>query len=439
MTTDRRAVATLPRPAVGAPPAPRLPRPERWALENGLRVVVIPRGDLPQIALKLILPAGSAADPDRFPGTASLVARLLTEGTARYDATELNTAWDALGASVHAHAGHDFVEVEAALLSETLDPVLGLLGETVIRPTFPAAEVERVRAETLDALEARLDEPANVADDRAAAEVFGLAHPYGLPAHGTPDGVASVSRDLLEQFHTLRYRPAAAVLIVAGDVDAALLRELLERHWGAWAGAAPPVAYPALPNRPEHAGQLAAIPWPDAPQSEIRIVGLGMRRTSPDWVPALVANYVLGGSTITGRLGANLREDKGWTYGVRSGFAAALQPGGWAAETAVDAEVTNAALREMLGEMQRLCNEPVPAEELQRAKDAVVLSLPRAFETPANVVGRYATLEAYQLPANYWEQLPEKVARVTTDDVLRIARRFFDPAQLVRVVAGASA
>lgn len=436
MNGKTTAVATLPRPNVGAPPVPRLPRPERWTMENGLRVAAIERGDLPQITLKLVLPAGSAADPERFPGTASLVARLLTEGTARYEGAELNAAWDALGASVSAHAGHDFVEVEAALLSETLEPVLGLLAETVIRPTFPDEEVDRVRAETLDGIAARLDEPANVADDRTAAEVFSLAHPYGRPTHGTPDAVASVPRDLLKRFHTLRYRPAEAMLFVAGDVDAALLRELLELHWGAWKGAAPPVGYPALPTRPEHAGRLVRIPWEEAAQSEIRVAGLGMPRTSPEWVPAMVANYVLGGSTITGRLGANLREEKGWTYGVRSGFAAALQPGGWAAETGVDAEVTEPALQEALGEMQRLCNEPVPAEELQRAKDAVVLSLPRAFETPANVVGRYATIEAYGLAADYWEQLPAQVARVTAGDVLRVSRHFFDPAQLVRVVVG---
>jgi zinc protease len=153
-------------------------------------------------------------------------------------------------------------------------------------------------------------------------------------------------------------------------------------------------------------------------------------------VPATVANYLLGGSTITGRLGANLREEKGWTYGVRSGFAAALQPAGWAIETAVDAEVVDAALAEIAGELDRFLAGPVPEEELARARHSLILSLPRAFETPGRVVSRLGTVEAFGLPSDYWETYPARIQEVTADEVLRIARERFDPAGLVRVVVG---
>jgi zinc protease len=169
------------------------------------------------------------------------------------------------------------------------------------------------------------------------------------------------------------------------------------------------------------------------------VAGLGMQRNHPDWVAAAVANYLLGGSTITGRLGANLREDKGWTYGVRSGFAAALQPGGWSIETAVDVEVVPRALEEIFSELERFRSEAVPDAELRRAKDALTLSLPRAFETAGRIVSRFATVEAFGLQSDYWETFAERVEAVTSEEITRIARTYFEPERLVVVVVGSSA
>lgn len=436
MLREPFAPRVLPAPALGAPPVPRVPRPERWALASGLRVVAAPRSGIPQIALRLVIPAGSSADPREYPGTSSLVAALLTEGTLSLDAEALNARIDALGASVSAHGGHDYAEIEMTLLGGTLEEGVPLLAELATRPAFPEDETERVRAEALDAIAARADEPANVADDRALLEVFGEGHPYGRPSFGTEEGVRSVPREALAAFHAERYRPRGSVLIAAGDFDPAELRVVLERAFGHWEGEVVPVLYPTVQERPANAGDHVALPWEDSAQGEIRIGGVGLARRSPDWIAASVANYVLGGSTILGRLGANLREEKGWTYGVRSAFSAGVVPGGWSAETAVGAEVTADAVREMLGEMRRMTEEPVPEEELKRARDALILSLPRAFETPVRVASRFATLEAYGLPEDYWEDFPQRVAEVTPDDVLRVAREHFDPARLVTVTVG---
>ncbi len=424
----------LPRP--GAPPAPRVPRPERWVLSNGLRVAAVARRELPQVALRLVVPAGSAADPAAHPGTAALVGALLTEGTAAFGAEALNARIDALGASAHVQVGHDFAEVDLVLLSETLSEGLELFAEIVASPAFPAAEVERIRAETLDALEARLDEPANVADDRVSLEVYGEGHPYGRLTSGTPKAVGAVPREALVAFHAARYRPEGSVLVAAGDFDPDDLHALLERCLSDWEGVTPLLAVPPTPSLPVGAGRHAVVRWPDAAQGEIRLAGVGMERRSPDWIPAAVANHLLGGSTITGRLGANLREDKGWTYGVRSGLAAALRAGGWIVETAVELEVVEAAVAEILAELERFAGEPVSAEELRRAKDAMILSLPRAFESPGRIVSRFGTLEAFGLETDYWERFPERVEAVTPEEVLRLANEYFHPHRLVRVVVG---
>ena len=198
----------------------------------------------------------------------------------------------------------------------------------------------------------------------------------------------------------------------------------------------PAVAYPPRTLAPARGGESVTLPWEDAAQSEIRIGGPGLDRRADDWLAGAVANYILGGSTITSRLGANLREEKGWTYGVRSAFHPGLALGGWEASTAVDVEVTADAVREMMDEMRRMATETVPDDELRRAKDAMILSLPRVFETPGGLAGRFVTVEAFGLPDDYWDRYADRIEAVTAEDVLRISRTCFDPDRLVRVVVG---
>jgi zinc protease len=435
MSAERSSIRTLTRPAPGTPPLPTVPEPERFSLSNGLSVLAVSQPGLPQIFARIVVPAGSASDPVDAPGAAHLVGALLTEGTDELSPVELNERIDALGAALHTRVGHDFAEVDLGLLAETLDEGLTLLADVVARAAFPPREVERLRAESLDALEARLDEPANVADDHASEAVFGTVHPYGRLPIGTVESVQRIQRQALIDFHRARYRPHGSVLLIAGDLGGEL-RGRLENAFADWEGAVDRIEYPDLPPGPGSDRPLLSIEWEDSAQGEIRVAGLGIPRNSPDWIPAAVANYILGGSTITGRLGANLREDKGWTYGVRSGFAAGVHPGGWAVETAVGAEVTADALGEIEAELRRMVDHLVSEEELARASEALILSLPRAFETPGRIVSRLATVEAFGLERDYWRRFPERVQRVTREDIQRIASTCFAPDRLARVTVG---
>jgi zinc protease len=384
----------------------------------------------------VLVPAGATADPRGSEGIASLVGSLLTEGTASLSSDELNRRLDRLGASVSTQVGHDFAEIDMLLLSETVTEGIGLLADILIRPSFPEVELERVRAETLDALEARLDEPANVADDRLGEELFGAEHPYGRLPMGTEEGVLGIGRDGLVALHQQHYRPDGAILVIAGDFDPPALRELVATSFAGWSGQATLPTCPSESPRPAAGGDPLIVSWPEGMQSEIRIGGLGMARDSADWIPAAVANYLLGGSTITGRLGANLREDKGWTYGIRSGFSASRHAGGWVIETAVGAEVTDAAIAEIMSELNAFVTDPVPDDELRRAKDALILSLPRAFETPGRIVARLTTVEAFGLSEDYWDDFPGRAEAVQSEDILRVAQTYFDPARLVALAVG---
>lgn len=438
MSSDSMTRRILPRPEPGIPPFPTVPLPERFALDNGLRVLALHRSAFPQIAMRLVIPAGSVADRPDGPGAASLVSGLISEGTEALEGIALHQRIDSLGASLGARAGHDFTEIDLGLLAETLSPGLALLAEVVIRPSFPESEIERIRAESLDALEARLDEPANIADDAVNEAVFGADHPYARLPLGTVESVRALRRASLVDFHEQHYRPNGSILVIAGDLSGVSLRTELEESMGAWAGVSPAVDYPAPSIRCAKAGEVVNVVEAGAAQGEIRVAGPGMARNSADWIPGIVANYVLGGSTITGRLGSNLREKKGWTYGVRSGFAAGVRPSGWSVETAVGAEVTADAVREIRRELQRMVDTEVSADELKRAKDALILSLPRAFETPMRIVSRFATLEAFGLEPDYWSSFADSVRRVTAEQIREIANRYFDPDAMVSVAVGPS-
>jgi zinc protease len=430
------AARVLSRPAPGAPPAPRVPEPDRFTLDNGLRVVAAPWGALPQVALRLVLPVGASADPAGLAGLAGLVGRTVPEGAGSRSADELNARLDLLGASLDVSVDHDFTEIDMVLLRETLDEGVALLADVVMRPRFPAHELDRARDEVLDAIEARADEPANVADDAASRAVFGPTHPYGRPAIGTRDDVSRVERAAVERFHAAHYRPAGAFLVAAGALDPERFAATVAESFGSWAGERSRVELPGPPSRAARAGDRIVIPWPDSRQSEIRVAGTGLQRASDDWIPAAVTNYLLGGSTITGRLGANLREKRGWTYGARSAFSAGVQPGGWMADTAVDVEVRDAAVREIMREIRRMSEEEVPEAELRRAQDALVLSLPRAFETPDRVLTRFTTIECFGLSRSYWRDFPAAVHAVDVATVQRMARRYLAAEDVVRVCVG---
>lgn len=433
-----RTSTALARPVPGTPPRPRIPRPHRTVLDSGLRLLTAPRDTFPQVAIRLILPAGAAADPAGLEGLASLTGAMLTEGTEAFPAEELNRRIDRMGASVSVQVGSDFSEIDLLLLRETLADGLDLLAEILTRPSFPEDELGRVRRETVDALEARLDEPANVADDALAEALYPDGHPYGRLPLGTIESVARLDRARLQAFHRRHYGARGALLVAAGDLDPSRFAGLVEERLGGWQGESEPPTYPddPPPAAPVRSPAPIILPWEEAQQAELRVGGAGMRRDSPDWIPAAVANYLLGGSTITGRLGANLREERGWTYGVRSGFSASVRRGGWGIETAVDAEVAEAALREIRLELTRFLAEPVSHDELSRGREALILSLPRAFETPGRLVSRLAAVEVFGLEEDYWQRFPERVAAVDREEVLRVAHAYFDPVALHSVQVG---
>ena len=416
------------RPEPGPQSALRLPDFEQTTLPNGLRVWVAPKRGLPEVALCLVLDAGAAATAPEQSGIASLTGRLLTEGAGGRTAQEMARWLDRLGAGLSVSVGYDVAVLTLHALSDMLDEALDFVAAAVAAPAFEPAEVDRVRQERLDEIERRRDDSAELANEVLIGGLFG-AHAYGRPPRGTIAGVSTLDSDAVRGFYDLRYTPGGATLIVVGDVVGDLTARVEERFidWRGGPGGAPVPAPPAVPDA---AGRVLLVDRPGARQSEIRLGTVGLARGAVDEFEVMVANAILGG-LFNSRINMNLREDKGWTYGARTSFALRRQAGPFVARAAVETGVTRRAFDEILGEIKRMLTDPPSDMEMQLARNALTLSLPRQFETASQIAGKVSQNATYDLPPDYWLSYRDRVEAVTTDAVRGVMERFLDPDRLV--------
>jgi len=417
-------------PEKGPPPELRLPAKKHLAIANGLRVRLVEYRRLPVVALNLVVDAGGSRDPEMRPGLASFTAAMLTEGTKTRSATEISDEAGFLGATLSASAGADSATLGGATLAKHLPRFLALFADVATHPAFPKADFERVQDQRLVTLLQQRDQPQALAS-RAFSPVFWGRHPYGHYLLGTEESVKAMRPKDLAAFHDRHWRPSSAELVVVGDVSEVELRPLLERTLGKWKAGKPlPPLRPAPPAAPK---RTVVLEKADAPQALLFLGMPGLRRSSGDYVASTVAFQVLGGG-MSSRLFRNLREDKGYTYGVYAHGEARRLAGASLVVGSVKADVTGAALKELLREIDRLRQEPVSEAELRDAKGALVLGLPADFATAGAIAGRLADLSVYGLPDDYWNRYAELVQQVTAEDVRRFARERLDLSRLTLVM-----
>ncbi|MDT8436705.1 MAG: pitrilysin family protein [Gemmatimonadota bacterium] len=418
------------RPPSRPTPAPILPEFREFRSDGGLRVRAARVARLPEVAVRLVAGAGAASEPAALTGATSLAVRCLPEGAAGRSARDMAAWLDHVGAGFGAGAGHDHVELHLHALAPTAGEALSFLEAVVLQPAFDPDEVARVRREAVDGLGRRRDDPAAVADDALAAAVFG-DHPYGRYPGGTAATLATLDADALRETWERTLRDGPAVLIAAGDLEPEAFAADVARRFGPLRSAveAPPVESASRPP----SSALRLLHHAGSRQAEIRVGTVGLARGAPDEIAALVMNAALGG-LFGSRLNRNLREDKGWTYGVRSGFARRRAAGPFEIRTAVDTPVAGRAIEEIRRELQGMRDRPPDGEELDAARRSLTLSLPRRFETTSRLVAAETERVAYGLPEDWWHRFPEIVAAVGRDDVAAVAQRFLDPAGLVTVI-----
>jgi len=420
-------------PPLGPSVPLRLPDQHHFTLSNGLRVRLVEYHRLPVVAVDLVVDAGGARDPADRPGVASFTAAMVTEGTRTRTATQISDQVGLLGADLGASAGPDSSTLSGATLVEHLPAFLDIFADVAAHPAFPAPDFDRVKDERRVALLQQRDQPPALAA-RTFVGAFWGRHPYGHPLLGTEASLERTRASDLARFHDRFWVPANAELVMVGDVTEAEAKQLLERSLGSWAPGEPapplPARSPAAPHR------TLIVDKPGAPQAYLVLGAPGLDRRSPDYVAASVMLEVLGGGSNS-RLFRSLREEKGYTYGIYAGADARRLAGAILVRGNVRANVTGPAIKDLLAELSRMRDEPVPEEELAEAKAGLVRSLPGEFATAAEIAGHLGELAMHGLPDDYWNGYAREVEGVTASDVQRAARRYLAPGRTTMVLVGA--
>jgi zinc protease len=414
-TSEVRIVAERPTP--GTPRPYDFPAVARTRLANGLSLAIVHLPGRPLVSASLVLRNGAADEPDGEGGATVLAARALTEGTERYDAIALVEASERLGAAIHAEAGWDAMSIGVDVPATRLEAAFELLAEVALRPTFPEAEVDRLRDERLnDLLQAEAD-PRRRADEVFAATIYSGGSPYRRPSGGLKPTVEGLDAARLRAAYQRGLDPARSSLIVGGDLSGIDVGAIVERLFGGWgAGYGAGHSGAIVAESAVHHRFVRVVHRPGSAQTEIRVGHLGLPRRIPDFHALSVMGAILGG-LFNSRLNMKLREEKGYTYGAGAGFDLRRAAGPFAARAAVNTEVTVPAIADMLAELERIRSAPVEAKELKAARDYLVGVFPLRFETPGPVVGALAGLAVHDLPDEELTRYRPAIEAVTIEAV----------------------
>jgi len=419
-------------PASAVKPPFKVPEVKRFRLKNGLRVILAESHKLPLVGVEMVVRTGSGANPRDKAGLADLVADMLDEGTATRSATEIAEQIAQLGATLSTNATWDASSLSVSALTENIDRALDVWADVLLRPAFSEDDLARVRENLLSTLARRKDSPPLVAGLTFARALYGENHPYGWPLGGTEESVRRITRADVQNFFQTFYRPNNAVLVVAGDIREADLRAQMEKRLAGWKPkpAKVTMAKPLAIDRT----RIFLVDKAGAPQSSIRLGAFGIERKNPDYYRALVMNQILGGTFK--RLTLNLRETKGWTYGVASMFEARRAPGPWTTGGEFVANHTADSVTEILKEISALRSDEVGASELKDTKDEIIRAFPARFATANQVAAQMAALAVYDLPDKDLQNFTARIASVSAADVQKMAQKYLRPDHMVIVVVG---
>jgi zinc protease len=378
--------------------------------------------------------AGSIDERADQAGLSNLTASMLTLGTANRTMLEISHEIESLGAAIAIHSGGHTTTFAAKCLLEDLDQVLDVLTDCLYRPTFPQEQLEKRRSQLLTSLEQRQHSTRAMANLRYY-ELMYPNHPYGRSAIGYQATIASLTRDDVLTFYRAHYGAQNAGVTIAGPLPVEHALDHLERALGTWQGAqhAPPTLPPI---RSPEASRRAYTPIPDKSQSDIYLGWHGLKRSDPGFIPALVANCVIGQFGLMGRLGERVREEQGLAYYCTSALSAGLESGTWTAMAGVAPENVDRAIESILAEMTRLRTEPIPESELQDAKSFLIGSLPLRLETKERVAYQIAYMERFGLGLDYLWRYPRMVQAITPQEIISVARQYLKPEQHVLSISG---
>ena len=409
-----------------------IPAPRETVLPNGLTLVVVEDSRLPLVSYRLAFRVGGAFDPPGLPGLIDLLAGLLPEGTTSRTSKEIAEEVARMGASLSAGANSDYTIVAASALAQFNEPVMDLLAEVALDPSFPENEVALAKQNTKESLRQQRAQPSFLASEMVSRVMFG-EHPYSVVAP-TPESIDRTSREEFVRFHRAKIVPNNAVCIVVGDVRYENILKRVESLFSTWERGEEIVAnFPAPPVRSKRVAYL--VDRPGSAQSNIVIANSGITRTSPDYFPLMLMHTVLG-ATASSRLFMNLREDKGYTYGAYSNLDARRSAGTFRATAEVRTQVTGDSLKEFFYELDRIRNTPVSEKEINDAKSYLTGVFPIRLETQEGMTDQLVQIKMLNLPNDYLERYRDRVQAVTIDEIRRVAEKYVRPDEAALIVVG---
>ncbi|GAB3382012.1 M16 family metallopeptidase [Massilia agri] len=424
-------------PALGKPMALKLPEMQKTTLSNGLKVVLAERHEAPVVNFQLLVDSGYASDAADKPGVASLAMRMLEEGTRTRKSLEIGEAFESLGAQFGAGASLDSGTVYMNTLKATMPQALALYSDLILNPSFPQNEFERLQKDRLAAIAREKTVPQLMALRVLPEILYGKDHPYAKPftGTGTEDAVKRMSRDDLVKYHATWFKPNNATLLVVGDTTLAEIKPQLEKAFAGWKAGEVPKKVLAKVPAPEKS-VVYLVDRPGALQSVIVGAQLAGPRNDPDALPLEIVNDLFGG-TFSSRINMNLREDKHWSYGVRSLLQPALGQRPFMSVSPVQTDKTREAMQELVREYRDIAGgKPITAEELKAAVDNNTLGLPGGFETAGQLTGAYSNIVQFGLPDDYYNSYTQKALSLTPAQANALAARSFTPDRLVWIVVG---
>lgn len=419
-------------PEPGEPRAVEIGEYETFTLKNGLKVFVIENHKLPRVAYRLQLDRDPIQEKDKA-GYLGMVGDLMRRGTTSRTKEQLDEEVDFIGASLSVGSQSAF----ASGLSKYQEKVLELMADVILNPTFPEEELEKIRKQSISALQANEEDPSAISSNLVSKVVYGKDHPYGEVS--TEETVNSITVDDIRKYHEQYYKPNIAYLAVVGDVDLKAAKKLVKKYFASWEPGEVASAVYEKPQKPAE-NEVALVNRPSAVQSVISITyPVVLKPGAEDVIPVDVMMEILGGS-FSSRLNMNLREDKGYTYGARASISENELISRFSAGASVRNEVTDSAVTEILYEMKGLADsEPVTDEELELAQNTISGGFARSLESPQTVASFAINTARYDLPQDYYATYVQKIQSVTKEDVKTVAEKYVLPDQSYITVVGKGA
>lgn len=411
-------------------------QPKRFVTRNGMTLLILPQPSLPIVSVQVLVRAGAVLDPEAKAGLANMTASLLEEGTVSRSATEISEAVDFIGADFGASASKDYSTVELRVLKKDIETGFDLLSDVLMHPRFDEKELARVQKQVLGGIQAEQDQPGAIAM-RAFQEVVYRSHPYRHAVVGNEVSVPNITRADLVDFHEKYYRPNNTIIAVVGDVTEASAQKIVETYFGPWRPGK--TTFPKVEPLPPLQNKVLKRIDKDLTQATVILGHPGIQRANPDYDAVLVMNYILGGGGFSSRLMSDIRDDRGLVYSIYSRFSTHALPGDFSVSFQTKSDSTQEAITAVLQEMAAMQKAPVMEVELAEAKDYLAGSFPLRIDTTDKVATLLTAIEFYGLGLDYFETYAKAIHRVSQADVLRVAKKYLDPAHYALVVVGKQA